>query len=50
VDVLDHVGPREHQILVAALFAVEVGRGELTVLDRGAHRAVIDEDMLLERL
>ena len=44
------VGPREHEVLVAALEArpAEVVGGEVGGLDGGAHRAVEDEDALFQ--
>ena len=36
----DHVGPREHQQLVAPLFALEILRREVVLLQICAHRAV----------
>ena len=57
VDALDHVRPRQHQQIVVALQvlgmvcqarAAEVGLGQLLLLDHRAHRAVEDDDALLE--
>ena len=47
----DEVGPREHEVLVAALErgAAEVVGTEVLVLHPGAERAVEDEDALGER-
>src|SRR5690606_35994024 len=52
VDVFDRVRPREHEVVVAALEAraAEVRGRELERLDARAHRAVVDEDALLEGL
>ncbi len=48
---LDHVGPVEHQRLVAlAVQAAVVLAGELELLERGAHAAVVDDDVALDRL
>ena len=50
VHALDDVGPRQHEVLVAALQvgAAEVVGAEVEVLDRRAHGAVEDEDPLAE--
>ena len=57
VDLADHVGAREAQQVVVAeegdgvggeVVAAEVGLGERVALDHGAHRAVEDQDTLLE--
>src|SRR5581483_3373425 len=44
VDLLDDVRPRHGQEIVATFLPAEVGRGELVPLQRGAHRAVEDQD------
>ena len=48
----DELGPGENQILVATfeLRAAKVGGRQIAVLDRGAHRAIEDEDAGSERL
>ena len=52
VDSGDDVGPREVQVLVAAVErgAAEIGRAEAGGLDHRAHRAVQDEDPARERI
>ena len=50
VDALDHVGPVEHQHLVAASGKlVVVLEGQLELLQRGAHPAVVDDRSLVRR-
>jgi len=44
VDPLHRVGPREHEVLVAAFEPPEIGLREVELLERGPHRAVEDED------
>jgi hypothetical protein len=46
VDLLDHVGAGDDQVVVAPLqpLAAEVARGEVVALDGGAHGAVEHED------
>ena len=47
VDALDHVGPVEHQRLVAATGQpVVVLQAEIELLERGAHAPVVDHDAL----
>jgi len=50
VDIPDDLGPREIEVLVAALevSAAEVLGGEIARLDHGAHGAVEDQDPLGE--
>jgi hypothetical protein len=50
VDLLDHVGPREAERVVAALpaRAAEVGGPQLARLDLGSHRPVEEEDVALK--
>jgi hypothetical protein len=50
VDRLDDVRPRDHEVIVAAdeMLAAEVGGAQLEALDRRPHRAVVDEDALLQ--
>ena len=43
VKVADDIGTREHQQLVATLFAPEILGGEVAILQIAAHRAVIDQ-------
>ncbi len=51
VHALDHVGPVEYESLVAlALQAAVVLRRQVELLERGAHAAVVDDDMLGDRL
>src|SRR5512139_850335 len=52
MDRLDHVRPRDHQIIVAAVerFAAEVDRAEVARLHAGAHRAVKDDDVIGQRI
>ena len=51
VDALDHVGAIEHERLVAlAREPAIVLAGELELLERGAHAAVVDDDAPLDRL
>jgi hypothetical protein len=51
VDRLDHVGPRDDEIIVAAVerFAAEVDRGEVARLHARAHRAVKHHDVIGQR-
>src|SRR5207249_11306256 len=51
VDPANDVGPREVQVLVAALIALaaEVARGKLRGLDHRPHRAIEDENAFTER-
>jgi len=44
----DDVGPEEVERLVAALAAAEIFDLEVLTLERGAHRAVEDEDAALQ--
>jgi len=50
MDVLDDVGTRDDQVLVASgeLRSAEVCVGQVPLLDRGSHRAVEAEDATLE--
>ena len=52
MDLLDHVGTREDEILVAAfqLGAAEILGAEVFFLDRRAHGAIQDENALVERV
>ena len=47
-----HVGPRLHQVLVAALErrSAEIRGREVPLLQHGAHGAVEDEDTLLQNV
>ena len=48
---LDHVGAVEHERLVTlALQAAVVLAGQVELLERGAHAAVVDDDVLGDRL
>ena len=51
MDSQHHVGPRDHQIFVAAfqVRSAEIGRREVRLLQHGAHRAIQDEDALTEK-
>src|SRR5215831_14282292 len=50
VDVANDVRPAEHQYFAAVLFAPEIIQGGITLLDVGAHRAVVDDDAVLHSL
>ena len=51
VHALDHVGAVEHQRLVAlALQAAVVLAGQVELLQRRAHAAVVDDDAAVDRL
>src|SRR5947209_17726980 len=50
VELFDDVRAREDEVVVAALFAAKVFRGEVVALDRGAHGAVEKEDTVLQRV
>jgi hypothetical protein len=50
VNLLDDVGPAEHKDLAAALLAPVIVRCGLILLDRGTHRAVINDNALLHGL
>src|SRR5262249_58822750 len=48
VDLLDHVGARHGEKVVAAFLAAKVGGGQVERLDLRAHGAVTDQDALGE--
>ncbi len=51
VHALDHVRPVQHERLVAlALQAAVVLGGQLELLERGAHAAVVDDDVAVDRI
>src|SRR5438045_2370927 len=52
VDLADHIGPREDEVLVAAfeVGAPKVLRAQVALLDHRPHRAVDHEDLVREEL
>ncbi len=48
VNLFDDVGPAEHEDVVVAVLAAELVQRKVAGLDGGAHRAVVDDDALLD--